>query len=280
MKKRPAFNERLNQLISGKSSFLCVGLDPDMEKIPAHLKYENNPIDLFLREIVSVTRDHVIAYKANLAFFECEGKNGLEALHNLTSIIPSDVILILDGKRADIENTSKKYAHAYFDQLGAHAVTVNPYLGYDAVKPFLDYTDRGTFVLALTSNRGAEDFQFLQIGTEPLFQYVAKRVQKWNTKNNCGLVVSAKEIEELKILRRILPDMPFLIPGVGAQGGSLKDVMKYGRDRSGTGMLVNIGRSIIYAGSGKDFATKVKARVKSYVDEMAGMMHTSWDYIK
>ncbi len=279
MKKKVSFNERLNQLILKKSSFLCIGLDPDMEKLPAHLKYEKNPIDLFLREIVAATKDHVVAYKANLAFFECEGRNGLEALHNLASIIPSDVLLILDGKRGDIENTAKKYAHTYFSQLGAHAVTVNPYMGYDAVKPFLEYPDRGTFVLALTSNRGSEDFQYLQIGTEPLFQYVAKRVQVWNTANNCGLVVSAKDIEELKILRKILPDMPFLIPGVGAQGGDFKQVMTHGRDRAGTGMLVNIGRSIIYAGTGKDFGKKVRDKVQSYVAEMASLMHTSWNYI-
>ena len=229
---------------------------------------------------MAATRDYVVAYKANLAFFECEGKNGLEALHNLSAMIPSDILLILDGKRGDIENTSRKYAHAYFKQLNAHAVTANPYMGHDALKPFLEYTDRGTFVLALTSNRGSEDFQYLQIGTEPLFQYIARRVQEWNTGNNCGLVVSAKDIEELKILRRILPDMPFLIPGVGAQGGDLKEVMTYGRDRSGTGMLVNVGRSILYAGSGKDFAQKAGEKAKSYVQEMAGLMHTSWDYIK
>jgi len=280
MKKRLPFNERLNALILKKSSFLCVGLDPDMEKIPAHLKYEKNPVDLFLREIVSATKDHVIAYKANLAFFECEGNNGLQALHNLASIIPQDILLILDGKRGDIENTATKYAHTYFDQMGAHAVTVNPYMGYDAVKPFIEYADKGTFVLALTSNRGSEDFQYLQIGTEPLFQYIAKRVQVWNKSNNCGLVVGARDIEELKILRRILPDMPFLIPGVGAQGGDLKQIMAYGRDRAGTGMLVNIGRSIIFAGTGKDFAKKVSEATRSYVNEMADMMHTSWDYIK
>ena len=280
VKKRNTFNERLNYLITKKSSYLCVGLDPDMDKIPAHLKYEKNPIDLFVREIVSATSEQVIAYKANLAFFESEGKNGLEALHNLASILPHDVLLILDGKRGDIENTAKKYAHAYFDQMGAHAVTVNPYMGYDAVKPFIEYHDKGAFVLALTSNRGAEDFQYLQIGTVPLFQYVAKRVQTWNTLNNCGIVVGARDTEELRILRKILPDMPFLIPGIGAQGGDLKEVMAFGRDRSGTGMLVNIGRSIIYAGAGKDFTKKVSDKVKSYINEMASVVHTSWNYIR
>lgn len=259
---------------------MCVGLDPDMEKIPAHLKYEKNPVDLFLREIVSATRDYAVAYKANLAFFECEGKNGLEALHNLAAMIPQDVLLILDGKRGDIENTAKKYAHAYFDQMGAHAVTANPYMGYDSLKPFLEYPDRGTFVLALTSNRGSEDFQYLQIGTEPLFQYIARRVQVWNTSNNCGLVVGARDVEELKILRRILPEMPFLIPGVGAQGGDLKQVMTFGRDRAGTGMLVNVGRSIIYAGNGKDFAQQAGEKARAYVTEMKSMMHTAWDYIR
>ena len=279
MKVNLSFNERVNWLISKKASFLCVGLDPDMDKIPPYLKYEKNPIDLFIREIVEATKDSVVAYKANLAFYECEGQNGLEALQNLSSIIPKDVILILDGKRGDIDNTAKKYAKAYFETLGADAVTLNPYMGQDALQPFFTDPEKGSFVLALTSNRGSSDFQHLQIGTEPLHQYVAKKIREWNKNKNCGLVVGATDIEELKILRRVIPDMPFLVPGIGAQGGNLKEVLEFGRDKDGLGVLINVGRDILYQSSGKDFAQKSKQRVIEYVNEMSNLIRTGWNYL-
>jgi orotidine-5'-phosphate decarboxylase len=279
MKVKLSFNERLNMLISKKSSFLCVGLDPDMDKMPSHLKYEKNPLDLFVRDIVEATKEHVVAYKANLAFFECEGQNGLEALQNLASYIPNDVILILDGKRGDIANTAKKYSKAYFGTLGADAITLNPYMGRDAMQVLMDDTTKGAFILALTSNSGAADFQYLQIGTEPLYQYVAKKVQEWNNKNNCGLVVGATDPEELKILRRVIPDLPFLVPGVGTQGGDLKQVMEFGRDKDGLGLLVNVGRDILYQSGGKDFADKAGKRASEYVKEMSDLMRTGWNYI-
>ena len=279
MKVNLSFNERVNWLISKKASFLCVGLDPDMDKIPSYLKYEKNPIDLFIREIVEATKDSVVAYKANLAFYECEGQNGLEALQNLSSIIPKDVILILDGKRGDIDNTAKKYAKAYFETLGADAVTLHPYMGHDSLQPFFTDPGKGSFVLALTSNRGASDFQRLQIGTEPLHQYVAKKIREWNKNKNCGLVVGATDIEELKILRRVIPDMPFLVPGIGAQGGNLKEVLEFGRDKDGLGVLINVGRDILYQSSGKDFAQKSKQRVLDYVNEMSSLIRTGWNYL-
>ncbi|MCK5344960.1 MAG: orotidine-5'-phosphate decarboxylase [Candidatus Heimdallarchaeota archaeon] len=279
MKVNLSFNERVNWLISKKASFLCVGLDPDMDKIPPYLKYEKNPIDLFIREIVEATKDSVVAYKANLAFYECEGQNGLEALQNLSSIIPKDVILILDGKRGDIDNTAKKYAKSYFETLGADAVTLNPYMGQDSLQPFFTDPEKGSFVLALTSNRGSSDFQHLQIGTEPLHQYVAKKIREWNKNKNCGLVVGATDIEELKILRRVIPDMPFLVPGIGAQGGNLKEVLEFGRDKDGLGILINVGRDILYQSSGKDFAQKSKQRVIDYVNEMSSLIRTGWNYL-
>jgi orotidine-5'-phosphate decarboxylase len=279
MKVKLSFNERLNMLISQKASFLCVGIDPDMDKIPAHLHYEKNPIDLFVREIVEATKEHVVAYKANLAFFECEGQNGLEALQNLASYVPNDVILILDGKRGDISNTAKKYTKAYFETLGADAITLNPYMGRDALQVFMEDTTKGSFVLSLTSNSGAADFQYLQIGTEPLYQYVAKKIREWNKNNNCGLVVGATDPEELKILRRVIPDLPFLVPGVGAQGGNLKKVMEFGRDKDGLGLLVNVGRDILYQSAAKDFADKAKKRAAEYVKEMSDLIRTGWNYI-
>lgn len=279
MKVKLAFNERVNMLISKKTSFLCIGLDPDIEKIPSHLRYEKNPLDLFVTEIVAATHEYATAYKANLAFFESEGHNGLEALQNLAANLPKDVILIFDGKRGDIENTTKHYVKAYFDKLGADAMTVNPYMGYDAVKPFIADPEKGAFVLTLTSNRSADDFQYLQVGTVPLHQYVANKVQAWNKENNCGLVVGATDIDELKILRRAVPDLPFLVPGVGAQGGNLKMVLDHARDKKGMGLLVNVGRDILYQSSGKDFALKAKERAAEYVNEMSSLIRTGWNFI-
>lgn len=279
MKVKLSFNERLNMLISKKSSFLCLGLDPDIQKLPSHLRYETNPIDLFIKEIVEATKDLVVAYKANLAFFESEGQNGLEALHNLAAIVPNDVLLILDGKRGDIGNTARQYARAYFEKMGADALTLNPYMGYDALEPFLADSEKGAFILALTSNPGAADFQYLQIGTEPLYQHVARKVSGWNTNNNCGLVVGATDIEELKILRRAIPDLPFLVPGVGAQGGDLKSVLEFGRDQKGLGLLVNVGRDILYVSKNKDFAQKAREKAQGYVSEMGSLIRTGWKFI-
>ena len=278
MKIKQTFNERLNMLISNKSSLLCIGLDPVMERIPSHLKYEKNPLMLFNREIVEATHDLAVAFKANLAFYESEGQNGLEALNDLETMISNDTLLILDGKRGDVPHTSAKYAHAYFEQLGADAVTLSPYMGEDSVQSFISNPEKGAFVLSLTSNEGVQDFQYLQIGVDPLYLYVGKKVEQWNTHNNCGLVVGAKDLEGLKILRNALPDLPFLVPGVGAQGGDLKDVVKYGRTKSGTGLLVNVGRDIIYADGGKEYSQKVKEKAKYYVDEMSRLMKTTWNY--
>jgi len=278
MKVKLSFNERLNMLISNKSSLLCIGLDPVVDKIPSHLKYEKNPLLIFNREIVEATGDLAIAFKANLAFYECEGQNGLEALNDLETLISKDNLLILDGKRGDVPHTADKYAQAYFSQIGADAVTLNPYMGKDSIEPFITDPERGAFILSLTSNEGANDIQHLQVGMDPLYVYVGKKVESWNVNNNCGLVVSAKDIEGIKILRGILPDLPFLLPGVGAQGADFKEVIKYGRTKMGTGMIINIGRDIIYAGEGKDFAQKIRERAKFYVDEMASVIKTTWNY--
>lgn len=278
MKVKLSFNERLNMLISNKSSLLCIGLDPVVDKIPSHLRYEKNPLMLFNREIVEATKDMTVAYKANLAFYESEGLNGLEALQDLETIIPNNTLLILDGKRGDVPHTAERYAHAYFEQIGADAVTLHPYMGQESVSVFLKDPNKGAFVLALTSNEDAQDFQYLQIGVDPLYLYVGKKVKEWNTNNNCGLVVGAQDIEGLKILRMALPDLPFLVPGVGTQGGDFKEVVKYARNKEGTGLIINIGRDIIYTDNSKDFAKKVKERAKSYVDEMSGVMKTTWNY--
>jgi orotidine-5'-phosphate decarboxylase len=278
MKVKLSFNDRLNMLISNKSSLLCIGLDPLLDKIPSHLKYEKNPLLIFNREVVETTKDLTVAYKANLAFFECEGQNGLEALNDLRAMISNDTLLILDGKRGDVPHTAERYAYSSFKQYGADAITLTPYMGHDSVSAFIEDPEKGSFILSLTSNKGVQDFQYLQIGADPMYLYVGKKVAEWNTNNNCGLVVGAKDIEGLKILRGNLPDLPFLVPGVGAQGGEFTEVIKCGRNKDGTGLIVNVGRDIIYAGEGKDFAKKIRERTQQYVDEMANAMKTTWNY--
>ena len=280
MKINLPFNERLNVRISQKSSFLCVGLDPDMKKIPAHVKYEKNPVKVFIEQIIESTKDFAVAYKANLAFYESEGLNGFEALRTISTCLPTDTMLILDGKKGDVGHTAEKYAQALFDNLKADAVTVNPFMGFDSVNPFLQNPAKGAFILALTSNPGSVDFQHLQIGLDPMYIYTAKKAKDWNTNKNCGLVVGATDIEGMQIIRKAVPELPFLVPGVGAQGGSLEEVIRYGRDQSGAGLLINVSRDIIYAGKEKDFAKKVKEKAQYYVTEMRKIMHTSWNYIQ
>jgi orotidine-5'-phosphate decarboxylase len=274
-----AFNDRLNMLISNKSSLLCVGLDPDSDKMPAEFKYEQNPLKSFTEKIVDATKDKVVAYKANLAFYECEGLNGIEALENLRTIIPDDVLLILDGKRGDISNSARMYAKAYFKELGADAVTVNPYMGFDAIESFIQDAAKGVFILALTSNNGSEDFQNLQVGKDVLYQIVARKADQWNSKNNIGLVVGAADIEGMEIIRRTTPMLPFLVPGIGAQGGQLEGAVNKGRDVNGTGMLINVGRDILYASNKNDFAEKARDRCDKYNKEISAIIRTSWNYI-
>lgn len=262
------FNERLNELILKKKSYLCVGLDPDMNKIPQILHKEKNPLKKFTEEIINATKEYGIAFKANLAFFECEGFKGLEALESLKNNIPKDVILILDGKRGDIGNTANKYAKAAYELLGADAVTVNPYMGNDAVKHFIENPEKGAFVLGLTSNKSAEDFQYLNVGEETLYMDVCKKVNQWNVNKNCGLVVGATKPQELAEIREKFPALPFLVPGVGAQGGDLESVIENGNDQNGTGLLVNVGRDILYQSAGNDFAEKSSERAKYYLEIM------------
>ena len=274
-----AFNERLNMLISSKSSLLCLGLDPDMEKIPAKIKYQQNPLKAFIEKIVRATKDLVVAYKANLAFYECEGINGIEALEHLRTIIPEDVLFILDGKRGDVSNSARMYARAYFKEFGADAITVNPYMGFDAIEPFIQDASKGIFVLALTSNSGSADFQNLQVGKDALYQVVARKTEQWNTNNNMGLVVGATDCEGMEIIRRTTPMLPFLVPGIGAQGGNLEKILAKGRDQNGTGMIINVGREILYASSDADFAEKAREKVENYNRNIQGIIRTSWSYI-
>jgi orotidine-5'-phosphate decarboxylase len=249
------FREKLTDATHRNASLLCIGLDPDPERLPA-----KTGVFEFNREIIDATTDLVCAYKPNLAFYEALGSDGLDALRRTVEHIPDDIPVILDAKRGDIGNTARAYARALFDYLGGDAVTVNPYLGFDSVEPFIQYRDKGVLILCRTSNAGALDFQSLRCeaepGTEshPLFEIVASKARQWNQYGNIGLVVGATYPEELKLIRSAHPNLPILIPGIGAQGGDLASAVGYGVNGQGEMAIINSSRQILYASSGKDFA--------------------------
>ncbi len=249
------FKNKLNQLIKNKNSLVCVGLDTDIERIPPFLLKENDPLYLFNREIVETTKDVAIAYKLNTAFYEALGIEGWKLLEKTLKAIPSDTLIIADAKRADIGNSARKYAETFFQTFPFHAITVSPYMGSDSIEPFLEFTDRGVFILCLTSNRGSLDFQYLTSDSEPLYMSVARKAVELNLEySNCGLVVGATHPEDLSSIREAAPDLPFLIPGIGAQGGNLRMAVQFGTDDSGNSALISSSRGILYASRGKDFA--------------------------
>lgn len=254
--------EQLFEQIKQKRSFLCVGLDSDILKIPAHLKETSDPIFAFNKEIIDATQDFCVAYKPNLAFYESLGVTGWESLEKTVHYIREkypEQFIIADAKRGDIGNTSNLYARAFFDRMDFDAVTVAPYMGEDSVKPFMTYLDKWVILLALTSNKGAFDFQFLKNDEngEMLFETVLKTSQQWGDTDNMMYVVGATKAEKLEDIRQIIPDHFLLVPGVGAQGGSLEEVAKYGMNDQ-CGLLVNSSRAIIYASSDIDFADKAR----------------------
>jgi orotidine-5'-phosphate decarboxylase len=263
-----SFTHRLRQVQSKQNSLLCIGLDVDNEKIPHHLRSRKNPALEFNRQIIEATHDLVCAYKPNLAFYEAMGEQGISTLRETLNCIPRAVLTIGDGKRGDIGNTAERYAKSLFDDFGFDAVTVNPYLGFDSVEPFLSNPNKGVFLLALTSNPGSKDFQRLKIGTRPLYEKIVLAAKRWNVHQNIGLVVGATHPKELLRVRRIVPDIPILIPGVGKQGGDLTSSLRCGCDKHGQLAVINASRSIIYASSGKDFAEAARAEAMKTVEEM------------
>ena len=226
----------------------------------------------FNKAIIEATADLVCAYKPNLAFYEALGNEGLDALKGTIKYIPDDIPVIGDAKRGDIGNTAKAYARAIFDNFGFDATTVSPYLGFDSIKPFIEYQDKGIFILCRTSNAGAADFQSLRSEVEnnyrPLFEIVALKAGQWNTYGNIGLVVGATYPEELKLIRGSHPDMPLLIPGIGAQGGDLASSVRYGVDARGEKAIINSSRQIIYASREKDFARAARRAASSLREQI------------
>ena len=247
------FIEKLTKATAKNKSLLCVGLDPDPELMPAGVS-----VFEFNKAIVEATSDLVCAYKLNFAFYEVLEDEGLDALKRTIRCIPNDIPVIGDAKRGDIGNTAKAYAKSIFDNFNFDATTVNPYLGFDSIEPFIQYRDRGVFILCRTSNAGAVDFQALHSeiegGYRPLFEIVALKVSQWNIHGNIGLVIGATYPEELKLIRQSHPNIPLLIPGIGAQGGDLASAVRYGVNGKGEKAIINSSRQIIYASRGKDFA--------------------------
>jgi orotidine-5'-phosphate decarboxylase len=254
--------DNLQKIQQKNRSLICLGLDLDPRKMPSDHGGSVKGMFDFTHRIIDATSDLVCAYKPNLAFFESLGAEGLSLLKLIRERIPEEIPVIFDGKRGDIGNTSQFYAEALFDRFRADWVTVNPYMGYDSLKPFLDYTDKGVFVLCLTSNSGASDFQMLNVNGQPLYRYVAEKVQSWSKDGNCGLVVGATHPDQLRDLRSVAGDMPILIPGVGAQGGSLEEACVIGTDGFQKPAIVNVSRSVLYASSDKDFAARARQELE------------------
>jgi len=258
----------LFQQIQQKSSFLCIGLDPAVEKIPAHLHREADPLFAFNKAIIDQTADYAVAYKPNIAFYEALGPKGWESLQKTLDYIPKDIFTIADAKRGDIGNTSKLYAKTFFEYMDFDSVTVAPYMGQDSVSPFLEFEGKWVILLALTSNEGSENFQqFKNVEGKVLYQEVLTRSQRWGNENNLMYVIGATRGEKIEDARRLAPGYFFLVPGVGAQGGSLEEVARYGMNAT-CGLLVNSSRGVIYASSGRDFADAAKREAIALQQEM------------
>lgn len=261
----------INEIFT-KKTFLCVGLDTDINKIPAHLKNEDDPIFAFNKAIIDATAPYCVAYKPNLAFYECYGLKGMLAFEKTIQYIKENHpnhFIIADAKRGDIGNTSKMYAQTFFEEYNLDSVTVAPYMGEDSVKPFLEYDEKWVILLALTSNKGSHDFQLTEDKQgERLFEKVLKKSQEWGTTENLMYVVGATQGKMFEDIRRMAPEHFLLVPGVGAQGGSLQEVCKYGMTKD-CGLLVNSSRGIIYASADTDFAEVAAVKAKELQEEMA-----------
>ncbi len=261
----------INEIFT-KKTFLCVGLDTNINKIPAHLKNEEDPIFAFNKAIIDATAPYCVAYKPNLAFYECYGLKGMLAFETTIQYIKENHpnhFIIADAKRGDIGNTSKMYAQTFFEEYNLDSVTVAPYMGEDSVKPFLEYAGKWVILLALTSNKGSHDFQLIEDKQgERLFEKVLKKSQEWGTTENLMYVVGATQGKMFEDIRRMAPEHFLLVPGVGAQGGSLQEVCKYGMTKD-CGLLVNSSRGIIYASADTDFAEVAAVKAKELQEEMA-----------
>jgi len=263
----------LFEQIRKKNSYLCVGLDTDLEKIPEHLRNTTDPVFEFNKQIVDATHEYCVAYKPNIAFYEARGPKGWESLQKTLDYIPKECFTIADAKRGDIGNTSALYAKAFFEQLNFDSVTVAPYMGEDSVAPFLKFKNKWVILLAHTSNSGSADFQLLEskITGRKLYEEVILKSQQWASPDQLMYVVGATRADKIVEIRKLAPDYFFLVPGIGAQGGDLEDVSRHGMNKQ-CGLLVNSARAILYASSGKDFAEAAQKEAKRINGEMERLL--------
>lgn len=263
--------EQLFKNIQSKRSFLCIGLDTDINKIPRHLLKCEDPIFEFNKQIIDATHDLAIAYKPNIAFYEAHGTKGWKALQKTMEYMPKDVFTIADAKRGDIGNTSALYARAFFDQMNFHSITVAPYMGEDSVKPFLNFEGKWVILLGVTSNAGGKDFQFLECEEKPLYQHVLQKSSAWGSEDQLMYVAGATRAEMFVDIRSTVPDHFLLVPGIGAQGGDLEAVARHGMN-STCGLIVNSSRGIIYAGDELDFASQARNAAKDLQETMSALL--------
>jgi orotidine-5'-phosphate decarboxylase len=266
----------LFEQIKKKNSYLCVGLDTDLEKIPDHLRSEKDPIFEFNKQIIDATADYCVAYKPNIAFYEALGPSGWESLQKTLDYIPNNCFTIADAKRGDIGNTSALYAKAFFTNMNFDSITVAPYMGEDSVKPFLKFKEKWVILLAHTSNPGSADFQLTEskITGKKLYEEVILKSQQWGTPDQLMYVVGATRADKIAEIRSLAPEYFFLVPGIGAQGGDLEEVSKHGMNKQ-CGLLVNSARAIIYASSGKDFAAAAAKEARKVKDEMSALLQNN-----
>ena len=272
------FTEKVQLVQKKMKSYVCVGLDTDINRIPKSIIGKcAKRIVLFNRDIIEATAEYVCAFKFNSAFYEAAGVPGIEALMESISIVPQGVLKILDVKRGDIGNTAEQYATAAFERFSVDAATINPYLGMDSIKPFLNYKTKGVFVLCLTSNPGSNDFQQLTLSDgKPLYIAVAQKMQEYNLLGNLGLVVGATHPEELADIRAAAPDMPFLIPGIGAQHGNVEKTVRAGIGKNNAPIIINASRSIIYASSDSDFLKAAQVQCRKLRDEIHSIVEATF----
>ena len=263
--------QKLVSLIFQKGNYLCVGLDTDIDRVPAFLQSFSDPVFEFNRRIIDATKSYCVSYKINTAFYEARGSKGWDSLQKTADYIPASHFKIADAKRGDIGNTSAQYAKAFFETLAFDAVTVAPYMGEDSVKPFLEHKDKWTILLGLTSNAGAKDFELQPGANGLLYEEVLRKASRWGTTENLMFVIGATRADWFTRIRNLTPDHFYLVPGVGAQGGSLKEISEKALNPD-CGLLVNASRAIIYASSGEDFAEKAGEAALSYAAEMRGYL--------
>ena len=265
-----SMNQTIRKAIRDRNSLVCVGLDVVPDRLPEGIRKGADPVFEFNKAIIDATKDFVVAYKPNLAFYEALGTEGWDILKRTVAYIPEGILKIGDAKRGDIGSTAERYAKALWN-LGFDSVTLNPYLGRDAVAPFIQDENRGVFILCLTSNPSSADFQKLEVNRMPVYLKVAEMIRSWNDKDNCGLVAGATHGSELENIRNTVGDLPFLIPGIGAQGGDLEAAVTAGTDALGEMAVINSSRGVLYASSGPDFAEAAGRVARGLRDEMNGV---------